>query len=206
MAVNPQDLPQHYYTLDEYFALEHAGDARFEYWDGDIFCMSGGSRAHGMISGNVHFSLALALRGGRCRAFTADTSIWTPTLPPYRYPDASVACGELQFKHVKGVDALVNPVLIVEVLSPSTATHDHEGKFAAYQSIKTFSEYLLVAQDEPRVTHYARQPDDRWVREDKTALDASLTFASIGCTITMREIYEAIDFPLSNVAPASVSS
>jgi hypothetical protein len=77
MATNLKDVPYHYYSLDEYFGLEQASDARFEYWDGDIFCMSGGSRAHGMISGNVHFSLALGLRGGRCRAFTTDTAILT---------------------------------------------------------------------------------------------------------------------------------
>jgi len=206
MSVNPKDLPQHYYSLDEYFALEHAGDARFEYWDGDIFCMSGGSRAHGMISFNVALALGNGLRGGKCRAFTADTAIWTPTLPPYRYPDASVACGELQFKHIKGVDALVNPVLLVEVLSPSTAEHDYNAKFAAYQAIETFRDYLLVAQDEPRITHYTRQPDDRWVRQDTTALDASLTLASIGCAITMREIYEGIEFPEADAAPLAVSS
>ena len=109
MATNPKDVPQHYYSLEEYFALEDASDARFEYWDGDILCMSGGSRAHGTISSNVHYSLASGLRGGKCRAFTGDTAIWTPTLPPYRYPDASAACGELELEHIKGHDALVKP-------------------------------------------------------------------------------------------------
>ncbi len=202
MAANPKDLPQHYYSLDEYFALEHAGDARFEYWDGDIFCMSGGSRAHYILSGNIFYRLRQRLEGGQCRVFTSDTPIWTPTLPPYRYPDAGVACGELQFKHVKGVDALINPVLIVEVLSPSTATRDYEDKFTAYQAIKTFREYLLIAQDEPRVTHYTRQPDNKWLRQDAIALDASLTFAAVGCAITLREIYEEVTFPSAN-APST---
>ncbi len=206
MAVNRQDLPRHYYSLDEYFAVEHAGDARYEYWDGDILCMSGGSREHGLISGNVFYRLRQRIEGGLCRAFTADTAILTPALPPYRYPDASVACGELQFKHVRGLDALMNPVLIVEVLSPSTASRDYEDKFAAYQAIESFREYLLIAQDEPRVTHYARQPDDRWIRQDATALDASLTFASIGCAIAMREIYQEIAFPAASAPPPASSS
>ena len=93
MAANPQDLSQHYFSLDEYFALEAASDARFEYWDGDIVCMSGGSRQHGAISGNVFYRLRRGLESGSCRAYTADTAIWTPTLPPYRYPGVSAACG-----------------------------------------------------------------------------------------------------------------
>lgn len=103
MATNPKDLPQHYYSLDEYFALEHAGEARYEYWDGEIVCMSGGTRAHGLISSNAAFHIRLGLRGGQYRVFTADTAILTPAIPPYRYPDASVACGDLQYKNVRGV-------------------------------------------------------------------------------------------------------
>jgi len=195
MATNPKDVAQHYYNLDEYFALEQASDARFEYWDGDIVCMSGGSRQHGMISGNVHFALALGMRGGTCRPFTADTAIWTPKLPPYRYPDASAACGELQYKHVKGLDALVNPVLIVEGLSPSTRAHDEREKFAAYQAIPTFREYLLVAQDKQHVTHYTRQADGVWTRRDVTSSDASLELEAVGCALKMRDIYEGLTFP-----------
>lgn len=195
MVTNPKEVAWHYYSLDEYFALEEASDARFEYWDGDILCMSGGSKEHGIISANVLFALALGVRGGRCRAFTADTAIWTPTLPPYRYPDASVACGELKFKRVRNLDALVSPVLIVEVLSPSTSSHDFEEKFAAYQAIETFREYLLVAQDAPRVAHYARKADGLlWGRRDLTGLDDSLALESIGCDLKMRDIYEGLTF------------
>ncbi len=195
MATNPTDVRQTYYSLAEYFALEHAGDARYEYWDGDIHCMSGGSRAHGIISANIFLALALGVRGKACRAFTADTAIWTPTLPPYRYPDASVAGGELQFKNVRGVDALINPVLIVEVLSPSSAARDHEDKFAAYQAITTFRDYLLVAQDEPRVTHYTRRADDAWERRDTADLDATLPLAQLRCELKMCDIYEGLTFP-----------
>ena len=195
MVTNPKDMPpQHYYSLDEYFALEHAGDARFEYWDGDIFCMSGGTRAHGRISSNVVIGLGRDVRGGPCTAFTADIAIWTPTIPPYRYPDASVGCGELKFKNVKGVDALVNPVLIVEVLSPSTASHDLKAKFEAYRAIDSFRDYLLIAQDEPRVIHYSRQVDGEWTRRDVTDIEATLTIESIGCELRMRDLYEGVTF------------
>src|SRR5882724_3062675 len=126
MAAYPNNIPRHYYSLEEYFALEHAGDARYEYWDGDILCMSGGSEAHGTIAGNIFYRLRQKLEGKPCRVFTADMAVKTPTLLPYRYPDASVACGESRFENIRGVDALLNPVLIVEVLSPTTAQHDRE--------------------------------------------------------------------------------
>src|SRR5205085_7444490 len=113
MAANPKDTPRHFYTLDEYFALEQVGDARYEYWDGEIACMSGGSRQHGRIAGNVYFTLRQQLTGGQCETFTADLPIKTPRLPPYRYPDVSVACGKAEFEKIQGIDALTNPTLIV---------------------------------------------------------------------------------------------
>lgn len=195
MATTPQEIQRHYYSLEEYFGLERASDARWEYWEGDIYCMSGGTPEHGIIQTNVVVALGAGLRGGPCRAFTGDTAIWTPANPPYKYPDASAACGELQFKRIEGVGALINPVVIVEVLSPSTAVRDHEAKFTLYQTITTFREYLLVAQDEPRVTHYIRKADDAWERRDATDLEASLLLESVGCALTMREIYDGVMFP-----------
>lgn len=195
MSANPKDVPQHYYSLEEYFALEDASDARFEYWDGDIICMSGGTLAHGIISSNVHYVLAAGVRGGKCRAFTGDMPIWTPTLPPYRYPDASVVCDEPEYKNKKGHDALVNPVVIVEVLSPSTAALDEGPKFVAYQAVPTLRDYLLISQDEPRVAHYTRLGGDSWQRRDVTGLDASLELESIGCALRLRDIYDGVAFP-----------
>lgn len=194
MAANPKDVPQHYYSLEEYFALEDASDARFEYWDGDIVCMSGGSRAHGTIGSNVHYALAAGVRGGQCRAFTGDMAVYTPTLPPYRYPDASAACGELEFKHIKGHDALVNPVVVIEVTSPSTAALGEGPKFVAYQAVPTLRDYLLVSQDEPRVTRYTRLGADSWERRDVTDLDASVELESVGCALELRDIYDGVTF------------
>lgn len=194
MATNRKDVPRHYFTLEEYFALEKASDARFEYWDGEIVCMSGGSEAHYRISDNVFFQLRQKLTGGPCLALSANTPIKTPTLPPYRYPDASAACGELIYENIQGIDALINPVLIVEVLSPTTALHDRNDKFAAYKVIPLFSEYLLISQDAPHVTYYARQPDGSWKREDIADMNAMLVLESVGCRLTLQEIYEGVKF------------
>src|SRR2546423_1536897 len=108
MVVDLKDLPRHHYTLEEYFALEQASEARFEYWDGDIVCMSGGSERYYTISENLRTRLAEILRGGKCRALSGGVPIKTPSLPPYRYPDVSVVCGELHFERVDKVDALTN--------------------------------------------------------------------------------------------------
>lgn len=196
MATQPKDLFQHYFSPDEYFALEHAGNIRYEYWDGDIFCMSGGSRAHIQICGNVFFHLRRQLGRGTCRAFTAEMPIKTPALPPYRYPDASVACGDLAFENMRGVDVLLNPVLIVEVMSPTSAARDQEDKFTAYQKISSFSDYLLIAQDAPRAILYTRQTDGAslWQRRDVNEAHASLAIDSIASELSMNDIYENVEF------------
>src|SRR5437660_12802120 len=100
-----------YHTLEEYFAIEGAGHARYEYWDGEIVCMSGGTEQHGVIGGNLYFTLRQQLTGRNCRVFTNEHAIKTPSLPPYRYPDVSVACGKAVFERIESVDALLNPTL-----------------------------------------------------------------------------------------------
>jgi Uma2 family endonuclease len=194
MVADLKDVSRPYYTLAEYFALEQAGDARYEYWDGDIVCMSGGSQPHLQISNNVFFQLRLQLSGGKCRAYTSDLPVLTPTLPPYRYPDVTVGCGELKYENIRGVDALINPVLIVEVLSQTTETRDREEKFAAYQAIPTFAEYLLVLQDTPLVIHYTKQSDGRWFRDQAIDLDSKLSLTTIDSTLFLRDVYEEVKF------------
>ena len=194
MSTNRKAFPHHYYSLDEYFALEKTSDARFEYWAGEIVCMSGGSQRHYRISSNVVVALQLQLRGGRCQAFTGDLPVRTPTLPPYRYPDVTVACGDLQFHSVQGIDVLINPVLLVEVVSPATALRDENEKFGAYQALPTFMEYLLISQEARRVIHYTRQSDGKWMRADVADAGAILVLNSIGCSLPLREIYEGVAF------------
>ena len=193
MAANLQDLPRHYYTLEEYFALERAGHARYEYWDGEIVCMSGGSEAHGRISGNVYFTLRRQLTGGPYEAFTGDLSVKTPTLSPYRYPDVSVACGKAVFEKIEGMDVLTNPRLIVEVLSPGTASRDRKDKRAAYQALPSVMEYLLIAQDAPHLTHFVRQAET-WTRTDSSDLTTAIVLPSIECVLALSDVYIGVEF------------
>ena len=196
MAANHKDLPGHYYTLEEYFALERVGDARYEYWDGEIVCMSGGSRQHAMIGGNLYFRLRAKLGTG-CQTFNADMPIRTPTLPPYRYPDASVACGNLAFENINGIDVLTNPILIIEVLSPGTENLDRKEKRAAYQLIPSVMELLLIAQDAPHVSQFLRPSGAEtkdWPQRDYGELAATIELPSINCSLSLRDVYEGIDF------------
>ncbi len=186
--------PKHYYTIEEYFALEKVGDARYEYWDGDIVCMSGGSKEHGRIGGNIYFRLRLQLIGRTCEAFSSAFSIKTPTLPPYRYPDVSVACGDITFEKISGIDTLTNPIVIFEVLSPHTETADRGQKLQAYRAIETLQEYVLVSQTRPHIAHYVKQENTEWHSFDISGLATTLTLNSIDCTLSLQDIYYGIVF------------
>lgn len=193
MAANLKDLPRRPYTLDEYFALERVSDARYEYWTGEIVCMSGGTRQHATIASNIHLALGQQVKGGNCRAFTGVLPIRTPTLPPYRYPDATVACGKLIFEKVDRIDTLTNPTLIVEVLSPTTEGVDRHEKREAYQALDSLQEYLLVSQDMPHVTHYVRQAAV-WARFDYSGRATAITLTSIQGMLSLNDIYDGVDF------------
>jgi len=186
--------PKHYYTLEEYFALEKVGHARYEYWDGDIVCMSGGSPEHGQIAGNIHGELHGQLKGGRCKSLTSDIAINTPTFPPYRYPDASVVCGEPVFTRISGIGTLSNPVVVFEVLSASTESADRGRKLQAYRAIETLQEYVLVSQTQPQITHYVKQDNGEWQSFDIADLTAIISLNSIDCSLLLSDIYAGIRF------------
>jgi Uma2 family endonuclease len=192
MSTNPTRL----YTLDEYFALEHAGAARYEYWDGEIICMSGGSRRHSRISGRVYQLLANHVeQQGSCEAFTSDQAVKNPSpLPPYFYPDVTVACGESQFADVRGIDVLTNPTVIVEVMSPTSRSRDQKRKLELYQKISSLQEYLIIDQDQPMVIQHTKQLDGAWLTNTFTELDALVTLSSIGYSLTLSAIYASARF------------
>jgi Uma2 family endonuclease len=114
---------------------------------------------------------------------------------PYRYPDVVVVCSEPIIEKIQGQEMLVNPRIIIEVLSPSTARYDYSAKFIAYQSIESFQEYLLVAQDSPHIIQYVRRPDGQWMRRDVKGMENLVAFASVDCELTLIEIYRLVKFP-----------
>lgn len=191
MAANPK----HKYTLEEYFDLELSSEERYEYWDGEVFCMSGVSEQHAQVEGNFFFALRLRLQGRPCRVFPANMRIKVPTLPPYRYADVSVVCGEPVFEKIGGVDVLTNPTLIVEVLFDSTEAYDRGDKFTHYKSIPSLREYLMAAQHRPHITQYVKREDGSWSYCEVNDLSAGLEVPSLDCVLGLNEIYEGVTFP-----------
>jgi Uma2 family endonuclease len=123
-------------------------------------------------------------------------AIKVPVVPPLRYADASVTCGERQLEKVNGIDVLTNPILIIEVLSDSTERYDRTGKFEFYKSIPSFKEYLLIAQDEPRITQFIKQDDGHWQPDEVIGRDEKLYLPSIDCTLALSDVYQ--DIKLNN--------
>ena len=190
MSALPQQ--EHHYTVEEYIALLQTSDVRYEYFDGEVVAMAGGKISHGTIALNVAATLQRKLSG--CRAFSSDVAVKVPAAPPFRFPDASVVCGEVEIEELQGIEMLLNPVFLVEVLSESTEKYDREGKFLAYQSIPSFQEYLLIEQDRYHVTHYVRQSDGAWLRRDVIGIESIVKLSSVDCDLTMAEIYCDVTF------------
>jgi Uma2 family endonuclease len=182
------------------YKQQYTSDEKYEYFDGEVFAMAGASPDHARIGGNVYALLQQKLRGGNCEAFNSDLRVKVPSAQPYRYPVITVVCGEQHFEDIQGLQALVNPVLIVEVLSSSTAAYDLDDKFIAYRSIESFREYLLISQARPHVSHYVWQPGGKWLRGDIEGLDGEVVLESVPVTLQMREIYERVTFQPVNPA------
>jgi len=189
--------PQHGYTLEAYFALERASEVRYEYWQGEVFAMSGASPAHAQIQVNLITLLRVQLRGRPCRVFPSDIRLKVPSLPPYRYPDLSALCGEPAFELIGGLEVLINPTLIVEILSPTTEAFDRGDKFTHYKSIPSFREYLLIAQHRSHVGQYVKQSDAVWSYQEFNALSAALYVSSLDCTLGLEELFQDVVLPSS---------
>jgi Uma2 family endonuclease len=193
--------PKPRYTLEEYLELDRQSEARLEYWNGEVFDMSGVDPEHDQIESNLNLRLRLKLEGKKCRAYLANTRIKVPSAPPYRYGDSSALCGEPQYEVIGGVRVLTNPALIMEVLSHSTEGYDRGDKFSHYKSIPSFCEYLLIAQHRPHVSHFVRQNDGSWNQREYSDLEAAVRLVSLDCELTLGEIYEHVTFDESAAHP-----
>ena len=188
-------LPKRKYTIEEYVELIKTTEEKIEYFDGELFSMAGGKFAHSAIASNVQFALSQRFVKRLCRVFSGDLALKVPAAPPFRFPDVSVVCGEPMVENLYGIDLLVNPILIVEVLSDSTADYDLGKKFLAYQSIESFREYLAIAQKHVHVIQHSKQENGLWVRRDFIGLDSEVHLESLNVTLSLREIYENVQFP-----------
>lgn len=180
-------IQQTHYSAEEYLSLERCATIKNEFHDGQIYAMTGASRAHNLISGNIYRELSQQLKQRPCEAYVNDMRVKATQARSYHYPDIAVVCGTPEFEDAQ-VDTLLNPTLLIEVLSPSTEAYDRGGKFAHYRKIESLREYLLVTQDQPAIERYVRQ-GDVWVLSEALGLEASVALESIGCRLSLREVY-----------------
>jgi len=181
------------FTPQEYLALERKSETRNEYYNGEIFAMAGASREHNLTVANLLRDIGNQLEDRPCESYPSHMRVSVEATGLYTYPDVSVVCGEPRFQD-REVDTLLNPTVIVEVLSPSTEAYDRGDKFRHYRRIDSLREFVLISQDRMMVERYTRQGKD-WVLSDMTDPDQVLKLESIGCQIPLDRIYAKIKFP-----------
>ena len=189
MALQPR-----YLTPDEYLLIERRAEIKSEYVDGVIYAMAGASPNHNIVLSNLITELNLPLRPTPCLVFPIDMKVRIPDRRKYLYPDVSVVCRQPVYADDEK-DVLLNPLLVIEILSESTASYDRSRKFLWYQQIESLEEYVLVSQDEPLVETYYRQPDGTWTYTKLDSLDATLTLRSVNCALPLQTVYSKVEFP-----------
>ena len=183
---------QTHMTPEEYLAFERKATTKNEYLNGQIIAMSGASRVHNLITGNIFNGLYTQLIERECETYASDMRVKAPQTVSYTYSDVVVVCDEPRFED--GVfDTLLNPIVLIEVLSPSTEAYDRGEKFAHYRQIDALQEYVLVSQDRISVEHYLRQ-GTQWLLTEFRAFEESLSLISIECELPLRNIYRRVEF------------
>jgi Uma2 family endonuclease len=177
---------------EEYLALERKSELKNEYLKGEVFAMTGASLRHNLITVNIVTELRQQLKQTDCKVLVSDMRVRAPGATLYTYPDVVAVCGEPQLEDEQ-LDTLLNPCLIIEVLSKSTAAYDREIKFGYYRTIESLTEYLLVAQDEYHVAQHTKQTDGRWLLADIRGAEGRVELPSVGCVLSLADIYEKVE-------------
>ncbi len=181
-------------TAEQYLARERVAPYKSAYFRGEMFAMAGASPAHVLVVSNLVAALHGQLRRRPCAVYSTDLRVKITASGLYTYPDVVVVCGTLHFDD-EHQDTLLNPTLIVEVLSESTQDYDRGGKFTQYRTIPSFAEYVLVAQDECHIEHFVKQTNGRWLLSETTQATDTIILSSIECTLLLSDIYEKVQLP-----------
>jgi Uma2 family endonuclease len=184
-------LPSVRLTEEEYLEIERAAEFKSEFHDGQMFAMSGGSPNHSRLAVRIGSLLDRAIPGS-CHVFNSDLRVKVAPARLYTYPDCFVICGDLEYFQ-DHQDVVTNPLLIVEVLSPSTQDYDRGKKFELYRTIESFREYLIIHQDARHVEHYSKQNEGGWLLRDHIGEESSFAIPCLNTIISLAELYAAID-------------
>ena len=187
------ELPKPYLTPEQYLEIERAAEFRSEYFQGEMLAMGGAREAHNLLVGNLLAELHGQFRQRQCRVYPSDMRVRVSAVS-YTYPDVIALCGDRQFLDDR-TDTLLNPTVIVEVLSPSTEAYDRGRKFEMYQGIESLKEYVLVASDRVHVDRYTRMAHNRWIRTSYDGLAETLELESVGASVLLADLYEKVEFP-----------
>ncbi len=191
--------PQRDMTEAEYLAYERASSTKHEYYKGRIYAMTGAKEAHNLIAGNIIAALHPQLRRKGCRIYPSDMRVKIMQTGLNTYPDIAVVCGPPQFTdNVR--DTIINPIVIIEVLSVSTERYDRGMKFQHYRTIETLDDYMLVAQDHPHIEHFSRQENGLWIFQEATNVALRINIPSIGCVLHLQDVYAQVEFEQENTA------
>jgi Uma2 family endonuclease len=186
--------PNTYLTPEQYLDIERKADYKSEYYEGGMFAMSGAKEAHNLVAVHLLRQLDTKFMGRPCRVYGSDMRVRIKTAGLYTYPDAVAVCGEPVFLDDQR-DTLLNPSLLVEILSPSTEAYDRGRKFEHYKTLESLREYLLIAQDRIHADLYTRQADGRWLLTSADRLEDRLTLESVGAEVSLADLYEKVEFP-----------
>jgi Uma2 family endonuclease len=191
------------WTVESYLDFEANSETRHEFINSEVIAMAGASRNHNLIVSRTSARLELQLEKRPCEVYSNDMRV--RLYPTYAYPDIIVVCGEPEIVNER-VDTLLNPTVIVEVLSPATEKNDYGYKSWGYRSMPSLQAYLLIAQDEMRIIHYQRDSDGGWRVFDITDPDAVINLPSIGCKLDVADLYEKVTFPSDESAANDASN
>jgi len=180
-------------TPEQYLEIDRASEFRNEYYNGRMYLMPGGSHPHAIVISNLGRHLGNALAKQPCVVTTSDVRVRVRESGLYTYPDVVVVCGTPRYMDDRD-DTVLNPVLILEVLSPSTEAYDRGFKSAQYRTLESLQEYALVSQSEARVEIFRRQPSGDWLLSESAGMDSLCRFDSVGCTVAMRDVYDKVTF------------
>ncbi len=179
------------YSREEYLEIEERAEYKSEYYNGEIFAMAGGSRNHSVICLNVNWGIREAISTKDCVGFESNMKLDIPKIRSFVYPDAMVVCGEIEFSEERE-DCIKNPLLIVEVLSPSTEAFDRGRKFAYYRSIESLREYVMISQTEASVESFYKQSEKVWRYTVARGLDDRITLQSIGADLALKDLFQKV--------------
>lgn len=179
------------YSPQEYLALERAAQQKHEYFNGEIFALAGASERHNLIVVNLVAAIHAQLKGTACKVYSNDLRLKVTATGLYTYPDVVALCGDAHFDDDQR-DTLLNPQLLIEVISKSTEGYDRGEKFAHYRRVESLAEYLLISQDKYRIEQYVRQPDNQWLMSEVSKLEERIELPSIKCTLLLNDVYDRL--------------